>query len=113
MHTTRRLSFALIAVVFAGCSKDSSAPTAGFECLGQALPATAPAQISFKGQTKSGLTTQNALGGVEVIVSRTGTDTVGADTSTTPGLFSISIATGGTPVDGHLQLKKSAYLSTF
>jgi hypothetical protein len=112
-HTTRTLPIALIAVAFAACSKDSSGPAAGFECLGQALPTTAPAQIVFQGQTKSGLTSPNALSGVEVIVSRTGTDTLGADTSSTPGLFSIMFATGGTPVDGHLQLRKSGYLATY
>jgi hypothetical protein len=46
-------------------------------------------------------------------VSRTGADTIGSDTSSAPGRFSISIATGGTPVDGHLQLKKSGYLPTY
>jgi hypothetical protein len=110
IHT---VSFALIAAGLSACGKDSSGPTAGFECLGQPLPTTAPASITFMGQTKSGLLTQNALSGVEVIVSRTGTDTVGADTSSTPGRFSISFLTGGTPVDGHLQLTKSGYLSTY
>jgi len=114
MHrTTRTLPVALIAVAFAACGKDSSGPAAGFECLGQALPTTAPPLITFTGQTKSGLTSPNALGGVEVIVSRTGADTLGADTSSTPGLFSIPFATGGTPVDGHLQLKKSGYVATY
>src|SRR6266487_3388173 len=114
MHrATRPLSFALITAALAACGKDSSGPAAGFECLGQPLPTTAPAGITFTGQTRSGLLSQNALSGVEVIVSRTGTDTVGADTSTASGLFSITFLTGSTPVDGHLQLKKSGYLSTY
>ncbi len=112
-HTTRALPLVLFAAGLAACGSDSSGPGAGFECLGQPLPTTAPAGITFTGQTKSGLLSQNALSGVEVIVSRTGTDTVGADTSSASGLFSISFLTGGTPVDGHLQLKKSGYLSTY
>jgi hypothetical protein len=114
MHrATRSLPLALVAAAVAACGGDSSGPTPGFECLGQALPTTAPPSITFKGQTKSGLTSPNALSGVEVIVSRTGTDTLGADTSSTPGLFSITITTGSTPVDGHLQLKKSGYLPAY
>ena len=114
MHqTTRALPLVLFAAGLAACGSDSSGPAAGFECLGQPLPSAAPAGITFTGQTKSGRLSQNALSGVEVIVSRTGTDTVGADTSSASGLFSISFLTGGTPVDGHLQLKKSGYLSAY
>jgi len=114
MHrTTRGLPLALFTAALAACGSNSSGPGAGFECIGQPLPTTAPAGMTFTGQTKSGLLTQNALSGVEVIVSRTGTDTVGADTSTASGLFSITFLTGGTPVDGHLQLKKSGYLSAY
>src|SRR6266699_16915 len=112
-HTAGALPLVLFAGGLAACGKDSSGPGAGFECLGQPLPTTAPAAITFTGQTRSGLLSQNALSGVEVIVSRTGTDTVGADTSTASGLFSITFLTGSTPVDGHLQLKKSGYLSTY
>jgi len=114
MHrATCTLSFALFAAGLAACGSDSSGPGAGFECIGQPLPTTAPASLTFTGQTKSGLLSQNALSGVEVIVSRTGTDTVGADTSSASGLFSITFLTGGTPVDGHLQLKKSGYLPAY
>src|SRR5260370_16568134 len=114
MHRTiLALPFALLAAGLAACSSDSSGPGAGFECLGQPLPTTAPAGMTFMGQTKSGLLSQNALSGVEVIVSRTGDGTVGRDTSDASGLFSITCLTGGTPVDGHLQLKKSGYLSTY
>ncbi|HEV8382398.1 MAG TPA: hypothetical protein VGQ29_12470 [Gemmatimonadales bacterium] len=109
----RPLPLALTAAVLAACGKDSSGPAPGFECLGQPLPTTAPSSITIAGQTKGNLLSQTALSGVEIIVSRTGTDTLGADTSDTPGFFSISVTTGGTPVDGHLQLKKSGYLSTY
>ena len=102
-----------VALIVVACGKDSSGPAAGFECLGQPLPTTAPASITVSGTTKSNVLMPMALAGVEVIVSRTGTDTLGVDTSSAPGRFSISVATGGTPVDGQLQLKKSGYLPTY
>lgn len=114
MHrATRTLPLALIAAAAAACGSDSSGPAAGFECLGQPLPTTAPSAITISGQTKGNVLSQTALAGVEVIVSRTGSDTLAADTSSTPGLFSMTILTGGTPIDGHLQLKKSGYLATY
>ncbi len=104
----------LTGVAFAACGGDSNAPDARFACLGATLPTTAPSTITVSGQTKGNVLSPNALGGVEIIVSRTGTDTLGADTSDTPGRYSITIATGGTPVSGYLQLKKSGgYVPTF
>ncbi len=112
-HTIRALPIALIATGLAACGKDSSGPGAGFECLGQALPTTAPATITVSGQTRGNALSPTALGGVEIIASRTGHDTLAADTSNTPGMFSLTITTGGTPVDGYLQLTKSGYLPTY
>ena len=103
----------LIGIALAACGGDSNGPDARFACLGATLPTTAPSVVTVSGQTKGNVLSQNALGGVEIIVSRTGTDTLGADTSDTPGRYSVTIATGGTPVSGHLQLKKSGYLPTF
>ena len=90
----------LIGVALAACGGDSNGPDARFACLGATLPTTAPNSITVSGLTKGNVLSQNALGGVEIIVSRTGTDTLGVDTS-------------DTPVNGHLQLKKSGYLPTF
>ena len=103
----------LIGVALAARGGDSNGPDARFACLGATLPTTAPNSITVSGLTKGNVLSQNALGGVEIIVSRTGTDTLGVDTSDTPGRYSVTIATGGTPVNGHLQLKKSGYLPTF
>lgn len=113
-HALRITGFALIGAAFAACGgSDSSGPAPGFECLGQLLPTTAPSSITVQGQTKGNVLSPTALPAVEIIVSRTGTDTLGADTSTTPGFYSVTIATGSAPVDGHLQLKKSGYLNTY
>jgi hypothetical protein len=106
-------SVVTLGVLLAACGSDASAPDARFACLNDTLPTTAPAAITVSGTTKGNVLNPTVLSGVEVIVSRTGTDTLGADTSSAPGRFSISVATGGTPVDGHLQLKKSGYLPTF
>lgn len=106
-------SLLAIGVFLAACGSDSNAPDARFACLNDTLPTTAPAAITVSGTTEGNVLAPTALSGVEVIVSRTGTDTLGADTSNAPGRFSLSVATGGTPLDGHLQLKKSGYLPTF
>ena len=65
MHrATRTLPIALVATVLAACGSDSSGPAAGFECLGQALPTTAPATI-----TVSGRITQNFLSPTALLAS--------------------------------------------
>ena len=106
-------TLALLTLGIAACGSDSNGPDAGFECLGAALPTTAPAVITMSGSTESNVLTPTALSGVEVIVSHTGTDTLAADTSNAPGRFSMSVSTGSVPLDGHLQLKKSGYLPVF
>ena len=102
-----------IAVFIAACGSDSSGPGAGFECLGAALPTTAPSTIILGGQILQNALAPTALAGAEVIASKTGTDTLAADTSDTPGFYSLSISTGGTPVDGFLFVSKSGYITTY
>src|SRR5437899_4886755 len=102
-----------IAVFIAACGSDSSGPGAGFECLGAALPTTAPSTIILGGQILQNALAPTALAGAEVIASKTGTDTLAATTSSTPGFYSLSISTGGTPVDGFLLVSKSGYLTTY
>jgi hypothetical protein len=113
-HTTRTLPVALIAVAFAACSKDSSGPAAGFECLGQPLPTTAPATISVSGRITQNFLSPTALRGAYIFAFRTGaTDTLAADTSDTPGAYSVSITTGGTPVNGYIRVTDSTHLTTY
>jgi hypothetical protein len=102
-----------VAVVIAACGSDSSTPDTAFACLGAALPTTAPATITVSGQTKANALAPTALAGAVVVASRTGTDTLAADTSDTPGFYSLSIPTGGTPVDGFIRVTKSSYLPTY
>jgi len=105
------LPVALIAVWLAACS-DSSGPDARFACIDDTLPSTAPGTINVTGQTKGNAISPTALGGVEILAS-TGSDTLAADTSNTPGFYALTIATGGTPVSGFLKLTKSGYLAAY
>ncbi|HWC74974.1 MAG TPA: hypothetical protein VG454_13645 [Gemmatimonadales bacterium] len=103
-----------LVIVVAACGKDSSGPQAGFECLGAALPTKAPATITVGGQILQNALAPTALSGAEIIASRTGTDTLAADTSNTPGFYSLSITTGGTPVDGFLRVSHGgSYITTY
>ena len=102
-----------LVIVIAACGSDSSGPGAGFECLGAALPTTAPSTITLGGQILGNALAPTALPGAEIIASRTGTDTLAADTSDTPGFYSLSISTGGTPIDGFLRVSKSGYITTY
>ncbi len=115
MHrATRILPFALTAAALAACGSNSSGPAAGFECLGQALPTTAPATIAVTGQVRQNALAPTALRGAYVFAFPTvGTDTLAADTSDTPGFYSLSITTGGTPVNGYVRATDSAHITTY
>ena len=115
MHRAiRALPFALIAGGLAACGGNSSGPAAGFECLGQALPTTAPATITVTGQVRQNVLSQTALRGAYVFAFRTGdTTTLAADTSDTPGFYSLSITTGRTPVNGYVRVTDSTHITTY
>src|SRR5437868_3970930 len=115
MHpTTRLLPVALFAATLAACGSDTSGPTAGFECLGQALPTTAPATITVSGRITQNFLSPTALRGAYIFAFRTGaTDTLAADTSDTPGSYSLSITTGGTPVNGYIRVTDSTHITTY
>jgi len=115
MHrTTPILPFALIAAALAACSSDSSGPAAGFECLGQALPTTAPPLVNVTGRITAHVLSPTALRGAYVFAFRTAdTTTLAADTSDTSGAYSLAITTGGTPVNGYVRVTDSTHLSTY
>jgi len=115
MHrATRTLPFALIAAALAACSSGSTGPGAGFECLGQPLPTTAPATISVSGRITQNFTSPTALRGAYIFAFRTGdTTTLAADTSDTSGAYSVSFTTGGVPVNGYIRVTDSTHLTTY
>lgn len=116
MHrVTRVLPVALGAALIAACSNNSSGPQAGFECLGQALPTTAPASIDLSGQVKKNVLTPVPNPGAIVTAFRTSDTTTALATATsdTPGRYSMSLATGGTPIDGYIRVTDSSHIATY
>src|SRR6266508_827439 len=114
LRSIRTLPFALTAAALAACGSDSNGPAAGFECLGQALPTTAPATITVTGQVRQNALAPNALPGAYVFAFPTvGPDTLAADTSDTPGFYTLSITTGGTPVNGYVRATDSTHITTY
>jgi len=108
----RRALLGLLMAV-AACG-DSSGPAPGFECLGAPIPTTAPATIVVSGQIRANALSPNALGGAIITAFRVGvTDSIAVATSNTPGFYSLSITTGGTPVNGYLRVTHSGQVDTY
>ncbi|HET9990136.1 MAG TPA: hypothetical protein VFQ65_16510 [Kofleriaceae bacterium] len=109
-----------------GCTGDNAAsapdaqvpldtPSAGsaFACAGQALPTTAPDPLTVSGQTVD-MNTLAPLSGVTISAFRTGNATALATaTSDTAGDFTITVASGGMPIDGYLQAHVTGHLDTY
>lgn len=113
----RCLSVSLTALVLAACGgKDnpSSPATGPYRCIGNALPTTAPASITLTGTISANVTSPAPLAGAAVVGFRTGSATK-LDSATTDanGNFSLTLATGGTPVDGYVRVAKSGYIDTY
>jgi hypothetical protein len=103
-----------LTIALLACGGDSSGPPAGFGCLGAPLPTTAPALVTVNGQIRANALSPNALSGAIVTALRVGAaDTLAVDTSDTPGMYSVSITTGGTPVNGYLKVTHSGQLDTY
>lgn len=108
----RRALLALLPLV-AACS-ESNTPDPGFECLGAPIPTTAPATVTVSGQIRQNAISPTALGGAIITAFRIGvTDSLAVDTSNTPGFYSLSITTGGTPVNGYLRVTHSGQVDTY
>ena len=111
MHrATRTLPIALVATVLAACGSDSNGPAPGFECLGQALPTTAPTVVNVTGMVTANVLSPSPVPHAFVYGFRTGDTThLAGDTTDTPGHYSLAIATGGTPVNGYLAISDSGH----
>ena len=111
MHrTTHKVSFVFLAAGLAACGSDSTGPAAGFECIGQALPTTAPALINVTGMVSSNVLSPAPVHGAYVYAFRRGDTThLAGDTTDTPGRYSVDITTRGTPVDGYLAVSDSGH----
>lgn len=99
-----------VALMVAACGSDSSGPAAGFECLGQALPTTAPAAINVSGRITANFTSPSPVPHAFVYAYRRGNPTpLAGDTTDTVGNYSLMIATGGAPVDGYIAVSDSGH----
>ncbi len=110
-RATRTLPFVLIAAsAAAACGNNSSGPTPGFECLGQALPTAAPPLVNVSGMVTANVLSPAPVPHAFVYAFRTGDTThLAGDTTNTPGQYSVGIATGGTPVNGYLAISDSGH----
>lgn len=109
----RLLPVLCLASLLAACGKSSTAPNTGpYPCESQPFPTTAPASITVSGVVSD--VASGPLAGVRVDAFKTGT--VGSIDSTTTdaqGTFSLTVATGGTPLDGYVKASHSGYLDTY
>src|SRR3989454_6193842 len=108
--TSRALQFALIVGGLSACGSSSTTLPAGFECLGQALPTTAPALVNVTGMVTANVLSPQPVPHAFVYGFRTGDTThLAGDTTDTPGRYSVAILTGGLPVNGYLAISDSGH----
>src|SRR2546423_315532 len=106
----RVLRITVVALIVASCGSDSNAPATGFECLGQALPTTAPAVVDVSGRITANFTSPAPVPHAYVYAFRRGDTThLAGDTTDTIGNYSLTITTGGTPVDGYIAVSDSGH----
>lgn len=105
--------FLLGTLAAAACSKSSTAPNnTGYECIGQAYPTTAPASITVSGTVADFI--NGPLSGATVYAFKTGTaSAIDSATTSASGTFTMSVSTGGVPLDGYLKASKSGYIDTY
>jgi hypothetical protein len=103
-----------LTIVIVACGGDSSGPAPGFECVGDALPTTAPALVQVDGQILGNALSPGPISNAIVTAFRVGvTDSIAIDTSNTPGFYALSLTTGGTPVNGYLRARHSGQVDTY
>ncbi len=90
------------------------APSGPFGCAGAALPSTAPASLTITGTVST-----VGLNGVEMIdgatirtFRRSGGNAMATATTGGDGSYTLSVDTGGTPIDGYVRASANSYLDT-
>jgi hypothetical protein len=109
--------FGLLALAACG-GKSGPTGTGGgpdpYACLGQPLPTTAPSAVSVTGVVRSNALAPSPLAGASVKGFQTGNATaLDSSTSDAGGNYSMTLSTGGTPLDGYIRVSKSSYLDTY
>jgi len=93
-----------------------AAPTGDFSCSGTPLPTTAPTTITLTGVAADlSVSGNTALSGVSITAypTQTSTSALANTASDGSGNFSLTIGTGGAPVDGYLMATKTGELDTY
>jgi hypothetical protein len=99
----------------AACGGDGgTGPTGAFDCLGEPLPTTAANPITVSGQAQAGAFSPTALTSALVTAFATGTaESLAVDTTDAGGLYSLTVATGGVPLNGYVRFQKGGYITTY
>jgi hypothetical protein len=105
-------------LVLAACGGDGgggpSSNPGPFDCLGEPLPTTAGDPLVVTGIVRSNPITPAALAGAQVIGYRTGNATrLDSTASDANGNYTLTLATGGQPLDGYVRVFKSGYIDTY
>lgn len=109
-----RLVFIGLSIAIVACSGDSGGPAAGFECVNDALPTTAPALVQVDGQILGNALSPQPINGAIITAFKTGVaESLAVDTSVTPGRYAVSLTTGNTPVNGYLRVTSSGKVDTY
>lgn len=93
-------------------SPEAEAGVDPFACLGQPLPAAAPAMLQIGGTTVG--INQMPIDAVDV-EAFIGASTTAAATTTSAatGVYSLTIASGGVPIDGYLHASKNGLIDSY
>ena len=109
-----RLVFIGLSIAIVACGGDSGGPAAGFECVNDALPSTAPAVVQVDGQILGNAFSPGPVSNAIVTAFKVGVaESLAVDTSNTPGFYAVSISTGNTPVNGYLRATASGKVDTY
>lgn len=82
-------------------------------CAGANLPGTAPAMLTISGTVVApGQSSNTPLAGATVQALSAGGATLGTATSASTGTFTLNLATGGAPLDAHLEVTASGRAKT-
>lgn len=104
----------ILAVAACGGGDGGTGPTGSFDCLGDPLPTTAANPITVSGQALAGAFSPGPLTDALVTAFATGTaESLAVDTSDAGGLYLLTVATGGVPLNGYVRVQKGGYITTY
>lgn len=111
----RSLLLVLGFVVACGGDDDGTGPSGPFACLGDPLPTTAPDAITVSGQVLGNILSPTGIADAEVTAFTSTATELGGDSTDGGGMYSVTVATGGVPLNGYIRVLKggSSYLPTY